>query len=206
MGIATVLNLVFVSLLDANWSETYQANMAGDNLGPFVFEQLIEIYEGRKRTEFFSWLRHHYSILGVTMGTQFLILAVLYFVLLQKFFSLLDKDDLSNFDDFKHQRQSLKRLSLLFIVSYFLRGSLLLAFGHYNTLAGFWKYEYYLLLTVVFEVPNLFYLYLTHMRSFKVFDSTVSERKSPGLDFSAEHSDGPGSTLDGSSSSEDEEP
>ena len=112
------------------------------------------------------------------MGTQFLILAILYSVLLYKFFNLLDQDGLSNFDDFKEQRRSLKRLSLLFIVSYLTRGSMLLAFGHYNEIAGFWRYEFYLLLTVVFEAPNLFYLYLTHMRSFKVLDNAVVERKS----------------------------
>ena len=38
VGIATVLNLVFVSYLNVNWSKAYSANMAGDNLGHFLFE------------------------------------------------------------------------------------------------------------------------------------------------------------------------
>ena len=180
--------------------------MAGDKLGPFIVNQLTQFFDGKPRTTFFSWLKHPYSILGITMGTQFLLLAIFYSVLVYKFFSLLDQDNLSNFADFKEQRRSLNRLSLLFIVSYFIRGSMLLAFGHYDEFTGFWKYEIYLLLTVVFEAPNLFYLYLTHMRSFKVLEGSVSERKSKSgaLDTSQQHSDGPESTSEESSSSEGE--
>ena len=81
---------------------------------------------------------------------------------------------------------------------------MLLGIGHYYVkFIGFWKYEIYLLLTVVFEAPNLFYLYLTHMRSFKVIGSSVGERKSKsaGLEVSEQHSDGPESTSEESSSS-----
>lgn len=91
------------------------------------------------------------------------------------FFNLLDRETLSNFADFKDQRKSLSCLSWIFILTFAVRGGFLVALGHYDWLGGFWKYEIYLLLTVGFEAPNLFFLYLTHLRSFGILGGQKKE-------------------------------
>jgi hypothetical protein len=91
----------------------------------------------------------------------------MFVVVLRLFFKLIDDPELKNFNDFKDQRKSLMTLSYFYVVTFFLRSVLFATFGHYKGVGVFLKYEFYLLFSTILEVPNMFFLYMTHYRSFK---------------------------------------
>lgn len=98
-------------------------------------------------------------------------MALLFILLLCKFFQLIDEPELKNFTDFKDQRQSLKTLSYFYVTTFVLRSIIFLTLGHVDAILGknksFEKYEIFLVLSTVLEAPNIFFLYLSHYKSFK---------------------------------------
>lgn len=165
-----VANLFAVIAIDASWAKTYQEHLAGDNIYKFFGQQLEDFINGNE-SSFFVWLTHHWRIVGGVMGSQYLILGILFYILFHKFFKILDLDNLKNFQDFKEQRKSLSHISWVFTITYIVRGLILLSVGHYHNVAEFWKIEGYLLLSILFEAPNMLILYMTHLKSFKILDS-----------------------------------
>lgn len=84
------------------------------------------------------------------------------------FFKLLNDSELKNFNDFKEQKKSLKWLTFFFIGTFFFRAAIISLLGHYEfILSIFYKYLFFLIISTIFEVPNMFYMYYNHYKSFE---------------------------------------
>ena len=96
--------------------------------------------------------------------------------MLYKFFDLLERPELTGFADFKEQRQSLKMLSYFYVTTFYFRAVLYGCLGSYKTIFGntpeYVLYELFLVVSTILELPNLFFMYSSHFKSFR-------EEKSP---------------------------
>lgn len=75
------------------------------------------------------------------------------------------------FADFKEQKHALKILSYFYVTTFFLRAVIYGCFGSYKTIfkntSESVLYELFLIVSTILELPNLFFMYSTHFKSFK---------------------------------------
>jgi hypothetical protein len=56
----------------------------------------------------------------------------------------------------------MKKFSFFFVATYLTRSVIFFGFGDYTFVPAFWKYECFYLLSSLFELPNLIFVYYTH--------------------------------------------
>jgi len=63
-------------------------------------------------------------------------------------------------------------LAIFVVLSFYVRGFVFCCLGSmYKVIeTPFWRFELYFLVTLLIEAPNIFYLYVMHLRSFKEKD------------------------------------
>ena len=106
----------------------------------------------------------------LAVGCMFFIGYLIEIIIFIHFFKKLSKliDQYQN--QLENQRCALNRLSLFFLITYFIRLITLLGFGFYDQLISsmFLRQELYIVLAFISDAPSIFFFYLTHSESFKV--------------------------------------
>lgn len=106
--------------------------------------------------------------MGLCVGTQYLVLSVLFsFLLFRYFFPMIDSPNLQNFEDLKSKAGALKLSALIFVGTFILRGVFLIMTGYTvfsRVFDGFTVWEGYLVFSTVSEFPNMFAIYYLHFK------------------------------------------
>jgi hypothetical protein len=98
-------------------------------------------------------------------GSEYFILALMFILVFNKLFAIIKEPSIQfAFSKFGAKRDRLIKLAAIFVSTYFIRGVINLILGNYDIIAPgvMLRWELYLTITTVLEVPNLFYLYATH--------------------------------------------
>jgi hypothetical protein len=120
-----------------------------------------------------AWWGKILTFLGLFTGIQFGVLTILFTVILVKFIRLIGKPGLKDMNDFRGQKDTLKQLSYFFIGTFACRTLLSFMISRYDLFIPqpWTRWELWLVIGTVVELPNMFYTYLTHYQSFKEEDS-----------------------------------
>ena len=99
-------------------------------------------------------------------------------IVLIKFFGFLaDPKMQDRVKEFNNLRGHLKCMAILIVFTFYLRGFVFCSLGNmYRVIqTPFWRFELYFLITLLIEAPNIFYLYVMHLRCFKEQNSGFIE-------------------------------
>ena len=158
-GGLTLIIAIYVSILPiviAHFRRTVNAQLT-----TFVTKMI--------RGEQDEWFTKTYRTVGCTLGTCYITLAIAFIVLLYGYlFPLLQNPNFIEFDDIKDQTKPLRKITVIFICTFIFIAILFGLLGTYQNIFGptdFALFEMYFVISLVSEVPNMFYLYYQHFKS-----------------------------------------
>ncbi len=153
------LNFAFCIIIQYHTNQIYHA---------INWDKFFDIF-------YFQNLRHQYftifHITGFYYGSEYLLLVILFSMLAYYFFKLLDQSrQNSSLNDLKQQKANLVKFTIFFIISFLTRSGLYFGLGYYKNISWlnntYLRYQLYVIISTLGDAPNLFYMYLTHYRSF----------------------------------------
>lgn len=143
-----------------------------DEIGPLEFT-LINLLTGQD-----SWWDKTYRVFGLCIAGQYIVLAVCFAVVLRCYLlPLVRSPRLINFDDVKDLIKPMKTISIVFILSFVFRALVFGFAGEFKKWFGFGDFEIFFMyfsISVISEVPNMFYLYIIHYKSFQDREPSLS--------------------------------
>ena len=115
-------------------------------------------------------LRNSIRRVGLSFGIQYFVICILLIIVMIKLFRLLREPRLLRvYQSLGPKERNLKCMAIFLISTQLIRSFLFCIFGIYYTIikSSFVRYELYIILSTLLEVPNLFLLYITHYFQFK---------------------------------------
>ena len=155
MAFVMVLFLPIIVFCSVSFNQTFQSLKATDKVSDFESEVLI----------FYPNYRKNLRIFGALTGIYLLFLFISMLLMFKKLFSLLDSDNALS-ATLQHQKQGLRQIRFLVVISYFFAAIIQFFYGNLNWIPIFYKWLLYPLLSIIIELPNILVLYIIHWRSY----------------------------------------